>query len=241
MLSRVKRAVGVIGRRHLGPVAARILIGDMSYAAAGEDRLVLGWLQTCYGFNDASRIRYCDIGANHPQTLSNTYLLYQRGARGLLIEPDPELCAPLRQKRPRDTVLNVGVAFDARRSAKLKRFSSPVFNTFNESHADLVVNSSKNWQPNQLQRVVDEIEVPLVPANDVLAAHLPDGFDFLSIDAEGVDFEILRSIDLRRFRPAIICIEESTPKHQHDEYLGEAGYDFVARTPDNLIYRRITA
>jgi hypothetical protein len=41
-----------------------------SYSGAGEDRFVLAWLQVVYGLSDASKIRYCDIGANHPTTRS---------------------------------------------------------------------------------------------------------------------------------------------------------------------------
>ena len=50
--------------------------------------------------------------------------MYQRGARGILVEPDPQLADLLRKDRPRDVVLNVGAAFDERRSATLKRFNS---------------------------------------------------------------------------------------------------------------------
>jgi len=89
---------------------------DLSYSAAGEDRLVLSWLQVIYQLKDASKIRYCDIGAAEPRRLNNTYILYARGASGVLIEPDPGQAQVLQRTRPRDTVLNVGVAFDERRS-----------------------------------------------------------------------------------------------------------------------------
>src|ERR1700757_1387281 len=79
-----------------------------SFAGNGEDLLIAGWFRH-YGC-DLSRIRYVDIGANHPISLSNTFLLYEAGACGVLIEPDPKNAALLRAKRPRDIVINAGVA-----------------------------------------------------------------------------------------------------------------------------------
>jgi FkbM family methyltransferase len=213
---------------------------NLSYSAAGEDRLVLSWLQVVYQLHDAAKIRYCDIGAAHPRRLSNTYALYRIGATGVLIEPDPEQAKVLQAKRPRDAVLNVGAAFDGRRSAKLKRFTARVFNTFSNDQANLVLESSKNWKPNQLQQVIDEVEVRLVPVNEILEEHFRnDELHFVSIDAEGVDFFILKSIDLGRFRPKMICIERSHPIEDLDGVLNPQGYQLLAQTPDNAIYRLV--
>jgi FkbM family methyltransferase len=216
-------------------VAVRSIIGYPSFSAAGEDRLVIAWLRVVAGMS-MSDVRYCDIGANHPKYLSNTFGLYRLGASGVLIEPDPLLCRKLRSARPRDSVLNVGAAFDDRRSAKLKRLSDRAFNTFLPEQADLVVKSSQNWANSGGQRVVDEIEVSLVPAGDILAANFSTGLDFLSIDTEGCNLQILRSIDLDRFRPKIICIEAS------DDFIpimSANSYELLARTPDNVIFHNI--
>ncbi len=226
-------------RKTLEPLAQKMVrvgpLGRMSYSAAGEDRVVLGWLQAVYHV-DVRQVRYCDIGANHPTELSNTFLFYSMGASGVLIEPDPDLCGALRQKRPNDVVLNVGVAFDERRSAKLKRLNERVFNTFSSTQAETVVNASKDWQPHQRQTVVDEIEIALAAANDVLAEHFGSGIDFISIDTEGVDLPILKSIDFQRFRPKMICIEATA---DFNPILEPAGYELTARTPDNVIYRLV--
>jgi FkbM family methyltransferase len=213
---------------------------NLSYSAAGEDRLVLSWLQVAYQLYDGANIRYCDIGAAHPARLNNTYALYRIGASGVLIEPDPEQAKVLQEARPRDTVLKVGAAFDDRRSAKLKRFTARVFNTFSTDQANMVVESSKNWKPDQLQEIVDEIEVELVPINSILEEHFPNGeIHFVSIDAEGVDFFILKSIDFERFRPKMICIERSRPPSELNAILSPWGYELISQTPDNAIYRLV--
>ncbi|MGA2058081.1 MAG: FkbM family methyltransferase [Bradyrhizobium sp.] len=128
------------------------------------------------------------------------------------------------------------MAFDDRRSAKLQRLSDRAFNTFLPTQADFVVNSSKDWLKSDRQRVVDEVEVPLVPANDILAGHFPAGFDFLSIDTEGCNLEIIESIDFGRFRPKIICIEASD---DFSPIMKANNYEFLARTPDNMIFHNV--
>ncbi len=213
--------------------------GSFSYSAAGEDRLVLAWLDVGYHLGDASKIRYCDIGAADPKRLSNTYLLYERGASGVLVEPDPEQAEVLGKARPRDTVLNVGVAFDERRRATLKRFTARVFNTFSAEQANAVLESSKTWGSDQRQQIVDEVEVSLVPINDILAQHFAGGIHFVSIDAEGVDFLILKAIDFDRFRPKMICIERSRTTAELDSVLNPHGYQLVSVTPDNAVYRLV--
>jgi FkbM family methyltransferase len=203
----------------------------LSYSGAGEDRVALAWLEQVYGRNPRT-LRYCDVGANHPIVLSNTFLPYTMGATGVLVEPDPDLCAQLRVTRSRDIVINAGAAFDERRSAKLKRLNSRVFNTFLAHQAETIISASEGWH--QKQAVVDEIDVPLLPMNDILAKHFSSGIDFISIDTEGVEFQVLASIDLNRFKPTLICIEATA---DFSVILGPAGYHQIAQTPDNFIFR----
>jgi FkbM family methyltransferase len=226
----LRQTLGHIGRSLLEPAATTLFRTDFSYSGAGEDRFVLSWLLSAYGLTE-TEIRYCDIGANHPRKLSNTFALYQRGARGILVEPDPQQADLLRRHRPRDTILNVGAAFDERRTARLKRFNSSVFNTFSDAQVDLVLNSSKNWRADQLQGIQSEVEIELVDVNDILSQG--DALHFLSIDVEGVELPILQAVDFNRFRPKMICIEASA---DFNSILNPYGYEMIARTPDNVIY-----
>jgi FkbM family methyltransferase len=213
-----------------------------SFSGYGEDLLVLGWLQNyrC----DISKVRYVDVGAAHPTRLSNTYLLYCAGARGILIEPDPDQASLLRAKRPRDIVVNAGIAFDERREATYFRMTTPVFNTFSPEQAEFAIKSSAKWPPKDRQAIVDRIQVPLIPINEVIAAHLAqDAVDFLSIDAEGVDLPILQTFDLGLMRsrpeiPALICIEASASLDAVSAVVEPAGFELTGRSPDNWLFRR---
>lgn len=204
-----------------------------SYSAFGEDRVAFGWLVEA-GVK-AQDIRYLDIGASDPLFLNNTMLMYQSGARGVLVEPDAEMVGKLRRRRGRDVVIDAAVAFDARRSATLIRMSSGVFNTFSEVQADRIAAASADW--NGEQRVVGGVEVNLIPINEIVEQHFGGTAPhFLSIDAESVDFEILQSLDFQRFRPWIICVENSRPHVEFAGLLRPFGYRPVCETPHNFMF-----
>jgi FkbM family methyltransferase len=205
----------------------------ISYSAFGEDCVALGWLRDA-GIRP-SDIRYLDIGASDPVVLSNTMLMYGNGAKGVLVEPDSAMVKKLRARRARDTVINAAAAFDERRTASLIRFNSSVFNTFSEAQAEHVVASSVEW--GLKQSILRRVEVRLIPINDIIERYLGGiAPHFLSIDAESVDFEILKSLDLERFRPWIICIEQARPTTDFEELLRPSGYRYICQTPHNLMF-----
>jgi FkbM family methyltransferase len=214
--------------------------GSTYYAAHGEDAVAVSWF-SYFGF-DFSKVRYVDVGAAHPTRLSNTYMLYRLGARGVLVEPDPEQARVLRQARPRDIVINAGVAFDDRRKATLFRTTSRVFNSFSRAHAESAVAQSQDWPADQRQRMLAPVEVPLIPLNEIVREHLRESPPhFISIDTEGADFAILQSIDFGLLSqdpeaPRLICIEASSDYPVVHSVLGPHGFELTARTPTNWLF-----
>ncbi|MCP3397106.1 MULTISPECIES: hypothetical protein [unclassified Bradyrhizobium] len=75
-----------------------------SYAQAGQDIILEGILSARLFKSQKSRDSafYVEIGANHPVSSSSIYLMYQRGALGVLVEPNPELATLIRTARPRE-------------------------------------------------------------------------------------------------------------------------------------------
>lgn len=205
--------------------------GQTVYASMGED-LIVGVI-----FHDVLKVAtptYLDIGAADPVGASNTYLLYTRGTRGVLVEPSPAYVARLRRVRPRDTVVAAGIGVGDAREADYYIFKdNPWVNTFSSESAEF---RQKNGD--ELERIE---KMPLVPINTVIAEHLRAAPDYLSIDAEGMDLDIVRSLDLAKYRPAVICTEtkhasvthESTPIAQ---YLMTQGYIITAGTVTNTIF-----
>ena len=137
------------------------------------------------------------------------------------------------------------MAFDERKLAKLVRLTSRVFNTFSEEQAEFVVRSSKNWHSSQRQEIIDRVDVPLIPINEIIDEHMPGHAkpDFVSIDIEGVELPVLRSLDVGKIgsnpkRPALFCIEAHGALEDFEAILKPHGFQFSGRTPDNWLFRR---
>lgn len=164
------------------------------YGQDGEDlilsRLLDGQAQ---GF-------YVDVGAHHPVRFSNTYLFYQRGWCGINIDAMPGSMKKFNKVRPRDINIECGVAGSA---GKLMYhcFNEPALNTFDAAEA-----KHKNTPPYQM---IETVEVAVERLEALLARYLPAGqqIDFLSVDVEGKDEEVLRSNDWSRYRPRFILAE----------------------------------
>ena len=90
--------------------------GKRSYAQSGEDIIAWGELKNSKNQKikkaKGERGFYVDVGAYHPKLLSNTYLFYKKGWRGICVDPNPEMASLFRVARPRDVFLNVGVGGD---------------------------------------------------------------------------------------------------------------------------------
>lgn len=143
---------------------------------------------------------YVDVGAHHPVRFSNTYLFYRRGWRGLNIDAAPGSMRLFERHRPRDINVESGVAGHAG-ELDYFRFNEPALNTFDADEAAL-----KNKPP---YRLIDTVKVRVERLDVLLARHVPPGqaIDFLSIDVEGKELEVLSSNDWTRYRPRIILAE----------------------------------
>jgi hypothetical protein len=120
----------------------------------------------------------------------------------VLVEPNVTMSEKLRTVRPGDTTLTAGIGVTAVREADYYVMTEPSWNTFSKAEADhsAAVSNGKI----KVERV---IKMPLLDVNDVMAEHFSGAPAFLSIDAEGWHLAILKSIDFRRFRPKVICVE----------------------------------
>ncbi|WP_430432548.1 FkbM family methyltransferase [Methyloversatilis sp.] len=202
-----------------------------SYAQCGEDVIA----RTVFDMLKIARPTYLDVGAHHPTFLSNTFLFYEQGSRGVTVEPDPELHSRFLDKRSGDTNLNIGIGPQPG-GFELFIMSTRTLNTLSEEEARLYVS--------QGYRIEKRHRVEVVTINDVMTEHFGGAPDFLSVDVEGLDYEILASLDFSRFRPKVICVEtivfSSTGKGEKrteiDTLLCKRGYVRFADTYINTLY-----
>jgi FkbM family methyltransferase len=205
-----------------------------SYAQAGED-LIVEFIAKAMEIDD---INYLDIGAHHPTRFSNTYLFYKRGFQGVLVEPDPELMASIRTARPRDVCIEAGVGVHASTTAQFFVMSTRTLNTFSEDEA-------KRYEAMGTQQIEKVLSVPLVTLDDIFADRFCDKEPTLvSIDIEGLDFEVLSTLDFNKYRPPIVCIEtlqysetrEETKDARIAQLMLDKGYFVYGDTYINTIF-----
>jgi FkbM family methyltransferase len=199
--------LGTVGGASVGAagamtqITASQLYAKLSYSQQGED-LIVQSICDSLGIQNPS---YLDIGAADPILLNNTYLFYQKGCRGVLVEPNPAFCRRLQAQRPKDKALNIGIGPTGQMVADYYMISGPdgyLLNTFSKDEVDDYATKSKGFR--SVEKV---IKIPLVDINTIMAEHFHGAPHFISIDTEGLDLDILKSLDFKRFRPRIVCAE----------------------------------
>ncbi len=176
--------------------------GRLSFAEQGEDIVLFHVLRDLLKVTAPT---YLDIGAADPVLGSNTYLLYCTGGHGVLVEPNPMYVEKLRLRRPKDVVVAAGVGTGKETEADYYVIRGhPPLNTFSREDVDRLRGELGN---DLVERVM---RMPLVSVNDVIATHLGRAPDLLSIDVEGLDLAILRTLDFERWRPGAIVAETIT-------------------------------
>ncbi|MFO0849759.1 MAG: FkbM family methyltransferase [Gemmataceae bacterium] len=203
----------------------------LSFAQNGEDLI----LESLLGLLKLDKPTYLDVGAFHPTVGSNTYLFYRAGGRGVLVEPNPDLAPHLRGVRPGDVLLTAGIGIDATPAADYYRMSVPQNNTFDKEQAERL-----DRDPGANCKIEQVVKMPLLNVNAVIAEHFggkpPDLF---SIDVEGLDLAILKTLDFARFRPPVFCVEHSQESKERAEllaFLGGHGYTVRGLTYPNSIF-----
>ena len=205
-----------------------------SYAQEGED-IVLKRI-----FSGQSTGFYVDVGAHHPMRFSNTYSFYKLGWSGINIEPNPNSFNLFTKYRSRDINLNYGIAKN-KGNLEYYMFDEPALNTFD----DEVLN---NLKTNTNYKHTKTIHIDVMPLADMLKQHIPNGIkvDFLSIDVEGLDLEVLISNDWQRYRPNWVLVEQLNLKDiehldfETHHYMKSVGYVLFAKTFNTLFYKDLS-
>ncbi len=182
------------------PVPALPEHARISFSQQGEDIVLFHTLRDLLHIAPAT---YLDVGAADPILGNNTYLLYTAGSRGVLVEPNPTYVTRLRSARPLDKVVAAGVGVTAATEGDYYEIKGD--STRNTFSAENVAALQKGKSESVVERIV---KMPLININRVIETEL-DGRapDLLSTDVEGLDYAIIRSLDLKRFRPGVICAE----------------------------------
>ena len=198
----------------------------LSYSQSGEDLILASIL--CHitkGF-------YVDIGANNPFIQSNTHYFYKQGWQGINIDALPGGMMKFHEVRRRDINLEIAIS-DKEETLQYYMFSSSFFNTFSSEAAlksKKVSNfiGTKNIQTNKLI--------------DIFQKYIVSEIDFMSVDVEEKELQVLQSNDWSKYRPKIIVLEYSaiglpsiknTPVYN---MMISSGYSLFCNTSTNVFY-----
>jgi FkbM family methyltransferase len=145
---------------------------------------------------------YVDVGAGDPVNLSVTKWFYDLGWSGINIEPNKTLFKRLVEERPRDINLDCG----AGRSRHDAEFLETAIAELSSFDPDVI--SAEVAGTDGTTRTV-----PVFPLTEILDRHGGGRpIDFLKIDVEGWEHEVLAGLDLERYRPTIIVVEATLPQ-----------------------------
>ena len=200
----------------------------VSYAQNQEDVVLARALRP-----DDRKGFWVDVGAGDPVLDSVTAAFAERGWRGVNVEPLPREHARLCAARPADTNLRVALGASAGQG---KLFVEPTEKPEWPGPDAPIDRGASTMVPEIAERYRADgqeftpIEVPIWTLAQVVADHVPGPVDFLKVDVEGFEREVLAGADWCSFRPRVVVIEATVPKSDepaHEAWeptLLDAGY-----------------
>jgi hypothetical protein len=203
---------------------SKIFLSRKSYAHTEEDLFILKEFQNQKGF-------YVDVGCHHPTRLNNCHLLYKKGWRGINIDISEFSIKLFNLVRTKDININRAVSLEQK---KVRFYYDKLISLY----------ISLNKRKKQLDRYKEIMSDTLT--NIIDQTKFKDKkIDFLSIDAEGKDFEVLQSLNFERYDPKYICVEIYSrdlkfdfKKDQIYKYLVEKNYNLLIVKKENYIFKK---
>lgn len=214
----------------------RIMMGrsiKLSYSFMGEDMLIESLVKPLIYKNGF----YVDVGCNEPRFISNSFIFYRRGWRGICIDANEELIRKHKRIRPRDKAVCALVSNEVN-SLTYYKLTNNGLSTVQE---EFIENYLKEGQ-----KIVSKTDVTPKTLTTILDECLaPNKFDFLTVDVEDHDYQVLLSLNLNKYRPKIIIVEDelleinSLTENRIYSYLISNNYKLVGCILTNSYYESV--
>jgi FkbM family methyltransferase len=167
---------------------------------------------------------FVEVGANEPQQRSQTWHLEQAGWSGILIEPQLDLAEQLRQARSAKVFAVACSSPDNAGRTMPLHVAGPLSSL---DRGGMAAGASP-------ERIID---VPVRTLDQILSeAQAPSPIDFLSIDVEGHELDVLHGFDAARWQPRLILLEDHVTDLAKHKFLTHAGYRLIRRFDNNGWY-----
>lgn len=171
----------------------------VSVAQSGEDTIV-EYVLMVLGIKLSDEY-YLDLGANHAKQLSNTYMLYKKGMRGVLVEANPQLIGELKFYRSEDVILNKCISNHSDESLQFYIMSGDGLSCTSMDAVNEMI------EKNPQLYIKDTITVDTITVNQILQKYFSKAPILLSIDIEGQEESILQTLDYDKYAPLIVIVE----------------------------------
>ena len=171
-----------------------------------------------------------DVGAADGVTHSNSLMLIEEyGWSGLLVEPLPshlEVLRRIHRDNPKVTIVESAVGYQC--------------GTVQLHPHGQISTIKPAWKANAERAHVAKygrpIDVACSPLADILAAHSVVRIDFLTVDCEGADWDVLDTLDWQRWTPRLICTEGRNPPVDRCAWMAQRGYTHYTSTRGNALW-----
>ena len=204
---------------------------NLCYSQNGED-LILNRL-----FENKEKGFFIDVGAHHPIRFSNTYLFYKKGWSGINIDAMPGSMTKFNKIRPKDINIECGVGLKNDQQT-FYQFNETALNTFSKKEA-----LSKNKDG---YKIIKSNFLQVESLENLLDKYMPRNtkIDFLNIDVEGKDEEVLISNNWEKYKPNFILVEILREKYISNsnssikKFLKSLGYIPINKIFDTYIFKK---
>ena len=218
-------------------------LGTVDYSQLGEQMVILNILDRLD--RRAFQRVYVDIGAFHPYKGSNTYALYLRGWRGLVVDPNPAKTQLFALIRPHDICLTRAVIPDTWNAEEVEMVASEAM----DARESVTPRLNKNSHLDR-EKATRSYTAKTVRISEVLrlCSEKLGAPSVLSVDIEGLESELIRGVDFLKYPVVILCVEHFLSEFTQGlsileyrespmvSYLERCGYHLVSVCGVSLVF-----
>jgi len=200
------------------------------FSQNGEQQIILDYFKNHKG-------GYLDLGANDGKTLSNTKALHDLGWNGVCVEPSNEAFEKIKSSQPNAIGLNFAVSdtdgeiefYES--GTHLKNGDTSLLSTLKKSELNRWEGSDNHFNKTKC----NSVSVPTLLSK--LKLFFIGTYDFISIDIEGLDYDVLVQMNLKSLGCKMLCIETNSIEDQkYIDYCANFGMKVIHKNGENLIF-----
>ena len=199
----------------------------------GEDRYLLNLFEKQY------EGKYLDVGCFHPTKHNNTFLFYKNGWKGMNIDLNPLTIELFNFMRPKDININSGVSNDEKEKNLYFLNENNTQNTLSENQLFFL-----KKHHNLKDEDIIKKKIKTKRLNFILEHHQFNEIDFMNLDVEGHELEILKALDFEKTKIRYLCVEmikhnqlSIKISNQVESLLKQNNFELIKKFEFNYIFK----